>query len=114
MEAGFTPVGAKDYEQRMHNLKLILQAAKENDVAVMLTIGAGGAAMPLNRGRTFLNDDNSMKDKGKFDLAWLPDQDEEFQKWINIVSKQQRRHHLLNDSRHRPNRFKILFYELKS
>jgi hypothetical protein len=85
MEAGFVPLTAKDYDRRMQNLKQALEGAKENDVAVLLTIGAGSAAMPLGRGRPFLNDDNSMKDKGKFDLAWLPSEDEAFQKWVRQI-----------------------------
>ena len=85
IEASFTPLGAKDYDRRMQNLKLALKGAMENDVAVMLTFDQGWAPMPLDRGRPFLNDDNSMKDKVKYDLAWLPGQDEEFQKWVRQI-----------------------------
>jgi hypothetical protein len=60
--------------------------AKSNDVAVMLTIGAGKYPQPLNRPRPWLNDDGSMKEHVKSDMAWLPQYDEEFQTWITELA----------------------------
>ncbi len=86
MEFGYVPTDAKDFDARMQRLAGPLKWAMDNDVSVMLTLGAGSATMPLGRGRPFLNDDNSMKDRVKEDLAWLPEHDADFQKWVKYVA----------------------------
>ena len=62
--------------------------AMENDLTLLLTVGCGGTPreqQPLGRGRPWLNDDDSMKQKVKEDLAWLPSFDEEFQRYLKDV-----------------------------
>ncbi|MGE5610791.1 MAG: hypothetical protein ACM359_16190, partial [Bacillota bacterium] len=62
--------------------------AMENDLTLMLTVGCAatpGKQMPLGRGRPWLNDDNSMKQNVKEDLAWLPGFDEEFKQYLKKV-----------------------------
>lgn len=62
--------------------------AMANDLTLMLTVGCGGTPreqMPLGRGRPWLNDDGSMKEKVKEDLAWLPSFDPEFKRYLKKV-----------------------------
>jgi hypothetical protein len=59
--------------------------AMENDLTLMLTVGCGNTPreqQPLGRGRPWLNDDDSMKQNVKEDLAWLPSFDDEFQQYL--------------------------------
>jgi hypothetical protein len=81
--AGLDPVSPE-----AKSLSLPLDWANENKVSVMLTVGAGKYPQPLGRGRPWLNDDNSMKERVKEDMAWLPQHDAEFQEWVtNIAAK---------------------------
>ncbi|HYG34111.1 MAG TPA: hypothetical protein VEC99_04975, partial [Clostridia bacterium] len=62
--------------------------AMANDVTLMLTVGCAGTPsqqMPLGRGRPWLNDDGSMKENVKEDLAWLPSFDPEFKRYLKKV-----------------------------
>ncbi len=62
--------------------------AMENDLTLMLTVGCGNTPrqqQPLGRGRPWLNDDDSMKQNVKEDLAWLPSFDDEFQQYLKDV-----------------------------
>ncbi|MBN1422548.1 MAG: hypothetical protein JXP34_27470 [Planctomycetes bacterium] len=85
MEAGYCPTDAPDLARRMARLDPFLGWALENDVTVMLTLGASSAPMPLGRGRPWLNDDGSMKQGVKEDLAWLPAYDADFRKWVAMI-----------------------------
>lgn len=65
--------------------------AMANDLTLMLTVGCGGTPreqMPLGRGRPWLNDDGSMKERVKEDLAWLPSFDPEFKRYLKSVVKE--------------------------
>lgn len=62
--------------------------AMENDLTLMLTVGCAATPreqQPLGRGRPWLNDDGSMKQGVKEDLAWLPSFDEEFEQYLKGV-----------------------------
>jgi len=62
--------------------------AMENDLTLMLTVGCGNTPrdqQPLGRGRPWLNDDDSMKEGVKEDLAWLPSFDDKFQRYLKDV-----------------------------
>lgn len=62
--------------------------AMANDLTLMLTVGCGGTPpeqMPLGRGRPWLNDDGSMKENVKEDLAWLPSFDPEVKRYLKNV-----------------------------
>jgi len=64
--------------------------AMENDITLMLCVGAANTPaeqMPLGRGRPWLNDDGSMKQGVKEDLAWLPSFDPEFKRYVKDVVK---------------------------
>lgn len=60
--------------------------AMKHDVVVMLTVGAGTFPQPLGRPRPWLNDNGSMKQGVKSDMAWLPQYDPQFQDWITQVA----------------------------
>lgn len=60
--------------------------ALKHDVTVMLTVGAGTFPQPLGRPRPWLNDDGSMKQGVKTDMAWLPQYDPQFQDWVTQVA----------------------------
>jgi hypothetical protein len=62
--------------------------AMENDLTLMLTVGCGNTPQehqPLGRGRPWLNEDDSMKQGVKEDLAWLPSFDDEFERYLKGV-----------------------------
>lgn len=62
--------------------------AMANDITLLLTVGCGGTPgeqQPLGRGRPWLNDDDSMKENVKEDLAWLPSFDDEFERYLKGV-----------------------------
>jgi len=62
--------------------------AMENDLTLMLTVGCAATPreqQPLGRGRPWLDDDNSMKQGAKEDLAWLPSFDKEFERYLKSV-----------------------------
>jgi hypothetical protein len=65
-----------------------LDWAIENDLTLMLTVGCAATPLerqPLGRGRPWLNDDDSMQQGVKEDLAWLPSFDEEFEQYLKGV-----------------------------
>lgn len=86
MEVSYTPTTSPNFDRDLAKLTQHLKWAQDNNISVMLTVGAGSAPQPLERGRPWLNDDNSMKENVKEDLAWLPSYDEDFQKWIKLVA----------------------------
>lgn len=62
--------------------------ALENDVTLMLTVGCGAtpsAWQPLGRGRPWLNEDGSMRNGEKEDLAWMPAYDPQFKAYLKDV-----------------------------
>ncbi len=62
--------------------------AMANDLTIMLTVGCGAtpaAAMPLGRGRPWLNENGTLKENVKEDLAWLPSFDPEFKRYLKKV-----------------------------
>jgi len=80
---GYKPTTGGDfaawYTDRGHDLK----GYRDADIAVLLMAGGGdffGPTQPLGRPRPWLDDKGVMLDT-KFDLAWLPSYDDDFQKW---------------------------------
>ncbi len=70
---------ARWYADRARDLK----GYQDADIAVLLMAGGGdffGPTQPLGRPRPWLDDKGVMLDT-KFDLAWLPSYDDDFQKW---------------------------------
>lgn len=85
MGVGFTTTREPRFSQYLRQLEEHLRWCHENEVTVMLTIGEGGAPMPLNRGRPWLRDDHTMIEGAKEDLCWLPAYDEDFREWVRRI-----------------------------
>lgn len=85
MGAGYTPTTSPNFERDLAQLAQHLKWAAENNISVMLTLGAGSAPQPLGRGRPWLKPDGTMLENVKEDLAWLPEYDADFQKWVQII-----------------------------
>ncbi|MDR3062183.1 MAG: hypothetical protein LBU57_08740 [Dysgonamonadaceae bacterium] len=75
-----TNPGYQVYKQELQHL---MKNFMDNNITVMLMFGEGQAAqsMPLGTSRPHL-DENGMFLRTKQDLAWLPDQDEDFKKHV--------------------------------
>jgi len=80
MGVGYYPTTFPDFEGHHRDFVEQLGWAQKHGITVMLTIGGSGAAMPLNRPRPWLSDDNVMLDT-KSDYAWLPEYDPDFKLW---------------------------------
>ncbi|HEX2948078.1 MAG TPA: hypothetical protein VHV83_00670 [Armatimonadota bacterium] len=81
----YFPTTAKDFDKRMASLDKQLKELQDNNVAVLLMIGAGSASQPLGQPRPHLTDDGVMM-QTKSDMAWLPENDDDFQKWVTIIA----------------------------
>ena len=78
----FPPASAR--EQAMRRLETELKKYKENNITVLLMFGEGGAPMPLDRPRSFL-DENGVYQRTKQDYAWLPSQDDDFRQFVKEI-----------------------------
>ncbi len=83
--AGYSPTTAPDFEERGKELSQYLDWARKHWITVMLTVGEGGANMPLGRPRPWLSPDGIMQDT-KSDYAWLPELDPDFQRWSRFIA----------------------------
>lgn len=81
---GYIPTTDPRFLEQLRTFDEWLDWARKYDVTVMLTIGEGGAPMPLGRGRPHLNEYDEMLET-KEDLTWLPEYDADFQKWTQII-----------------------------
>ena len=62
--------------------------AMANNVTLMLTVGCGNTPsswQPLGRGRPWLNEDGSLRNGEKEDLAWMPQYDPQFKAYLKDV-----------------------------
>ena len=84
LELGYVPTTAADFPARMLALGQMMEAVKNSDVTVMLTLGGGGP-QPLGRARPFLDEKNTFLPT-KADIAWLPAADEDFQKSCKLIA----------------------------
>lgn len=71
----------KDYTVQIQQLDKQLKALQEKNIAVLLMVGAGPASQPLGRPRPHLDDEGVMLNT-KSDMAWLPENDADFQRWV--------------------------------
>lgn len=65
--------------------------AMENNITLLLTVGCGNTPsewQPLGRGRPWLNPDDSMPNGEKEDLAWMPQFDPQFRRYLADVLKE--------------------------
>lgn len=81
MGVDYTPVSAADYPAKMKEIEKKLKEYQEKNITVLLMFGAGSAAMPLGRPRSFLDSGNVMK-KTKQDYVWLPSEDKDFHEFV--------------------------------
>ena len=74
------------YEKAMAELDAKMQDNQKKNITVMLMVGGlSGNYEPLGRPRPHLNDDAVML-QTKSDTAWLPAEDEDFQKWVTTIT----------------------------
>ena len=80
---GYKPTTDPDFARWYADRARDLKGYQDADIAVLLMAGGGeffGPTQPLGRPRPWLDDKGVMLDT-KFDLAWLPSYDDDFQKW---------------------------------
>jgi len=81
---GYIPTTSGSYRKSMQDLDEVMKKYKDNNITVLLMIGEGGAFMPLGTPRSHLDDKGFML-RTKQDYAWLPEQDEDFKKYIKAI-----------------------------
>ena len=80
---GYKPTTDKDYAQWYADEGKKLSEYNAADIAVLFMVGGGAftdPTQPMRHPRPWLDDKGVMQD-GKFDLAWLPSYDADFQQW---------------------------------
>lgn len=84
MEWGYTPTTGPGFYDNFAKLADYMAILNRNEVAVMLTMGGGGP-QPMNAQRPHL-DANAVMMPGKYDAAWVPDLDPDFQKQCKAIA----------------------------
>ena len=84
MGISYIPTTHRDYVQEMEKLDRQLREYKSKNITVLLMFGEGPALIPLGTPRSFL-DENGVFLKTKQDYAWLPQLDEDFQKFVKNI-----------------------------
>ncbi len=69
------------YEQLIERLEHDLDEMHEHKVTCIAEIGAGTKHQPLGRGRPHLDENGNMR-RGKMDLCWLPEYDDEYEDFV--------------------------------
>jgi hypothetical protein len=89
MEVGYVPTTSPNFAKQYQELKDRLQLMQDNNITVMLTVGAapGLTPIPLDHLRLFLDADDVMYGT-KGDYAWLPSSDPDFQLWCTKVASE--------------------------
>ncbi len=86
VEVGYFPTNSPAYTKKMERLRSLMKMAQENHVTMMITAGYGeDAPLPLGHVRPWLTADAVMK-PGKWDGAWLPSSDQDFQEWCRRIA----------------------------
>jgi hypothetical protein len=83
---GYFPTTSPDFQERWDDLAHHLREMQEHNITVLITIGEGGAPMPLGKPRPWLQEDGTMKEIFQADYAWLPEYDADFQKWCHRLA----------------------------
>ena len=83
-EIGYHQTDRPDFHWRFAQSAKMMALMELNDVTLMITAAAGGP-QPMGRERPHLSDDGTTLG-GKSDMAWLPEADEDFQKWCRIYA----------------------------
>jgi hypothetical protein len=87
---GYKPTTDPDFPQWFQEQRAKLQAFRDANIAVLFMVGGGEffvPMQPLGRPRPWLDAQDTMRDT-KFDLAWLPSYDADFQKWCRLFAGQ--------------------------
>jgi hypothetical protein len=85
MGLSYHPVDSQANRDSMAEMDRWMRWCAENEITVMLTIGAGSAPQPLGRGRPWLQPDDTLIEGVKEDLAWLPQYDDDFRNWTRLI-----------------------------
>jgi hypothetical protein len=83
---GYFPTTLPDFKERWAKMGRELREMQEHNIAVMVTIGEGGAPMPLGQPRPWLKEDGTMIENIKEDYAWMPECDSDFEKWCKMLA----------------------------
>jgi len=84
----YKPTTDKDFDQWFEKEAARLKEFNDADIAVLFMVGGGAfyhENQPLGRPRPWLDGNDTMMDT-KFDLAWLPSWDDDFQKWVKLFA----------------------------
>lgn len=89
IEIGYVPTISRDFKPFMEKLTATMAAAQKAGITVMCTFGGTQetAAQPLGRPRPHLDAQGRFL-ATKSDLAWLPQYDEDFEKFARIIASQ--------------------------
>ena len=82
---GYKPTTDPDFPQWYANETRKLKEFQDANIAVLFMVMGGefyGPTQPTGRPRPWLNSDGVLQDT-KFDLAWLPSYDDDFQKYVH-------------------------------
>jgi hypothetical protein len=85
---GYKPTTDADFEKWFAEQSEQLERFNEADIAVLFMVGGGtfyGPTQPLGRPRPWLDDHDTML-QTKFDLAWLPSYDADFEKYVRLFA----------------------------
>ncbi|OIP84509.1 MAG: hypothetical protein AUK44_02275 [Porphyromonadaceae bacterium CG2_30_38_12] len=84
MGISYIPTTHRDYVSEMEKLNRKLKEYKDKNITVLLMFMEGPALIPLGNPRSFLDDKNVFL-KTKQDYVWLPELDNDFQKFVKNI-----------------------------
>ncbi len=84
MGISYIPTTHRDYISEMEKLNKKLKEYKDKNITVLLMFMEGPALIPLGNPRSFLDDENVFL-KTKQDYVWLPELDDDFQKFVKKI-----------------------------
>jgi len=80
----YIPTTSRDYVAEMEKLNMKLKKYKDKNITVLLMFMEGPTLIPLGTPRSFLDDKNIFL-KTKQDYVWLPELDNDFQKFVKNI-----------------------------
>jgi len=84
MGISYIPTTSRDYVSEMEKLDMKLKEYKDKNITVLLMFMEGRSLIPLGNPRSFLDDQNIFL-KTKQDYVWLPELDNDFQKFVKNI-----------------------------
>ena len=85
MGISYIPTASRDYVSEMEKLDMKLKEYKDKNITVLLMFMEGPTMIPLGNPRSFLDNQNVFL-KTKQDYVWLPELDNDFQKFVKNIS----------------------------